>query len=400
MTGRTSTVIQPLSTPGQVWAISTASSMVSVSSTEYPPSASLVSMNGPSVTPLARTVLAVAGGWSWWPPSTSLPEPPPPFSYQAPISAYHAWPSASDMFPAASVSSSRMTYLTVASMFHGCHDGSLSPSPRTAWHRFRHHHAPDPRSHVPPARGQPGLHGQDGIVAPPDIGPVGGFGHRALAGPVDHGRLLQQHPALPLGGGLGHDPGQRLEHAHHHRRHAQAGLPDLLEGTLHQALVGRLGRDDPDEPPAVPVHPRRWQLGHHLAQFPPEPVDAGQRGKGVVDRCGKRPYPDLYQLVDAERHVLAESPVRADDVRPSQRLAHQRRRLRRPDRREPVSAHDEVPGPVLQVDHRVGFRRQLDQVLVPDELHVPAGRGEQNAPARLGAAPQLARRGGGCPRGR
>src|SRR6185437_6490302 len=66
-TGRTSTVIQPLSTPGQVPAISMASSMVSVSRTEYPPSASLVSMNGPSVTPLARTVLAVAGGASWYP---------------------------------------------------------------------------------------------------------------------------------------------------------------------------------------------------------------------------------------------------------------------------------------------------------------------------------------------
>ena len=94
-----------------------ASSMVSVSRTEYPPSASLVSMNGPSVTPLARTVLAVAGGASWYPVSTSLPEPPPPFSYQAPISAYQAWPSASDMFLAASVFSSRMTYFTVASRF-------------------------------------------------------------------------------------------------------------------------------------------------------------------------------------------------------------------------------------------------------------------------------------------
>ena len=90
--------------------------MVSVSSTEYPPSASLVSMNGPSVTPLARAVFAVAGGASWYPVSTSLPEPPPPFSYQAPISAYHCWPSASDMFLAASVFSSRMTYFTVASI--------------------------------------------------------------------------------------------------------------------------------------------------------------------------------------------------------------------------------------------------------------------------------------------
>jgi RNA polymerase sigma factor (sigma-70 family) len=139
-TGRTSTVIHPRSTPGQVFAISTASSMVSVSSTEYPPSASLVSMNGPSVTPPARTVLAVAGGVSWCPPSTSLPEPPPPFSYQAPISAYHAWPSASDMLRAASVSSSRMTYFTLppSAPLRGCHHGIPAPVPRTGRRRFRH----------------------------------------------------------------------------------------------------------------------------------------------------------------------------------------------------------------------------------------------------------------------
>src|SRR6516164_1160919 len=73
-------------------------------------------MNGPSVTPLVRIVLAVAGGASWYPVSASLPDPPPPFSYQAPISAYHCWPSASDMVRAASVFSSRMTYFTVASI--------------------------------------------------------------------------------------------------------------------------------------------------------------------------------------------------------------------------------------------------------------------------------------------
>ncbi len=128
-TGRTSTVIQPRSTPGQVFAISTASSMVSVSSIEYPPSASLVSMNGPSVTPLARTVLAVAGGASWCPPSESRPDPPPPFSYQAPISAYQAWPSASVMLRAASVSRSRMTYFTLC----------LQYLPRDAgWHLSTH----------------------------------------------------------------------------------------------------------------------------------------------------------------------------------------------------------------------------------------------------------------------
>ena len=56
--------------------------------TEYPPSTSLVSMNGPSVTEPDRTVFAVSVPWSWCPPS-SLPVAPH-FSYQAPISAYQA----------------------------------------------------------------------------------------------------------------------------------------------------------------------------------------------------------------------------------------------------------------------------------------------------------------------
>src|ERR1700689_4114926 len=88
MVGRTSMVTQPLSTPGQVLAISTASSIESASITEYPPSTSLVSMNGPSVTAPDRMVLAVSVPWSWCPPS-SLPVAPH-FSYQAPTSAYQA----------------------------------------------------------------------------------------------------------------------------------------------------------------------------------------------------------------------------------------------------------------------------------------------------------------------
>ena len=56
--------------------------------TEYPPSTSLVSMNGPSVTEPDRMVFAVSVPWSWCPPS-SLPVAPH-FSYQAPISAYQA----------------------------------------------------------------------------------------------------------------------------------------------------------------------------------------------------------------------------------------------------------------------------------------------------------------------
>src|SRR6266496_1196464 len=392
--GRTSTVIQPRSTPGQVLAISTASSMVSVSRTEYPPRASLVSMNGPSVTPPTRTVLAVAGGASWCPLSTSLPEPPPPFSYQAPIWAYQAWPSASVMFLATSVSSSRMTYFTVASRFlrsvsagppHGrpCITSTNgAPSIPTA---------PGKDSGVPPGGGQPRLHGEHALVAPLDIGAVGGLGHRALARPVDHFSLFEQHPALALAGGLGHDPGQRVEQADHHGRLAEARLPDLLEGALHQPVVGGLGRDDPDEPAVVPVHPGRMPLDHDLAEALAEPVDTGQGREGVVDRGGQGAQRDLHQLVDAERHVLAEGPVRADDVRPAQRLADVRGRLRRPDRGEPVSAHHEVARPMLQVDHGVRLGSQPDQALVPDELHVPADRGEQHGAPLLGLAHQLSR---------
>ena len=58
-------MIQPLSTPGHVLAISTASSIVSASITDYPPRTSLVSMNGPSVTEPDRIVLADVAPWSW-----------------------------------------------------------------------------------------------------------------------------------------------------------------------------------------------------------------------------------------------------------------------------------------------------------------------------------------------
>src|SRR5215831_15043304 len=46
-------------------------------------------MYGPSVTPLARTVLALSGPSSWCPGSASVPALPC-FSYQAMISAIHA----------------------------------------------------------------------------------------------------------------------------------------------------------------------------------------------------------------------------------------------------------------------------------------------------------------------
>ena len=105
--------------------------------------------------------------------------------------AYQAWPSASDMFLAASVSRIRMTYFTVASIVGGAPRWpSLTSVPRTGRRPFRHSCQESSRrkesSHVPNALGHPRLHGQDGLVAPLDVGPVAGLasGHRALAGAV------------------------------------------------------------------------------------------------------------------------------------------------------------------------------------------------------------------------
>jgi len=137
MTGRTSIVIQPRSTPGQVLAMSTASSMVSASIPEKPPRTSLVSMNGPSVTVLARTVLAVSGPCSWWPPS-SLPVAPH-FSYQAPTSAYQAPYSGVPGAGSFGVSMISSTYFTrVSFSSRGGRFGAPSAMPRTAAPPIRH----------------------------------------------------------------------------------------------------------------------------------------------------------------------------------------------------------------------------------------------------------------------
>jgi hypothetical protein len=72
---------------------------------------SLASMNGPSVTPPARTVLAFDGTSSWAPPSASLPLWPV-FSYQAPTSDIHASCSLAVSDLASGVSMIRITYFT------------------------------------------------------------------------------------------------------------------------------------------------------------------------------------------------------------------------------------------------------------------------------------------------
>jgi RNA polymerase sigma-70 factor (ECF subfamily) len=116
--GRSSTVIQPRSTPGQVFAISTASFIDATSSTEKPPTTSLVSMYGPSVTPDPRTVLAVFAGCSCAPPSASFPDAPV-FSYQSPTSANHSLLPSYCSRPSG-VSMISITYFTLGLLPMGC----------------------------------------------------------------------------------------------------------------------------------------------------------------------------------------------------------------------------------------------------------------------------------------
>src|ERR1035437_7626853 len=128
-----------------------------------------------------------------------------------------------------------------------------------------------------------GACGEHGLVPAPDVIPVRRLGHRALTGPLDHGGLIQQYAALAGTGRLGHDLRKRFELADHHRGHAQAGLADLLERALHEALVARRGRaggllvgrprgggtrapPPPPRPPGVPTPP-----GPSAAGPPPRP---------------------------------------------------------------------------------------------------------------------------------
>ncbi len=84
----------------------------------------------------------------------------------------------------------------------------------------------------------PAIGGEHVLVPAPDVVPVRSLRHRALTRPLDHGGLVQQHLALPGAGRIGHDLYQRVELADHHGGHAVAGLADLLERALDEALSG------------------------------------------------------------------------------------------------------------------------------------------------------------------
>ena len=207
---------------------------------------------------------------------------------------------------------------------------------------------------------------------------------------LDHLGLAEQQLAVLRRGGPLHDLGESVELADHHRGHARAGLPDLLERPLDQPLIGGLGGDHPGHAGGVPVDPDGVPPAGYLAQAVTDPVDAGQRGEGVINRRGQRADRDLGQLVDAERDVLGEGPVRPGDVRAGQVLRHPLGGISRPDRRVGVALHQKVARPAAQMDHHATLAGQPDQQPVLDVLQVAAARRRDLAtwPVHAGEQPR------------
>ena len=103
-----------------------------------------------------------------------------------------------------------------------------------------------------------------------------------------------------------------------------AGIPRLAWRILSCARSTRRWK------PTVTVITRTWPVASRwtvrrlpaigdLAQPVAEPVDAGERGEGVVDRRRERADGDLHELIDREREILRERPVRARGVRAAER---------------------------------------------------------------------------------
>ena len=127
----------------------------------------------------------------------------------------------------------------------------------------------------------------------------------------------------------------------------------------------------------------------HPAEAGRQPVDAGEGREGVVDGGRERPDGDLDQLVDGENGVLHERPVRSGDVGLGQRPGHLGRRAPRPDHGQRPPGGQEVARPVLESDHRVGTRRDGDQLRVADVLDVAAHLRRHCCPALLYQLEQL-----------
>src|SRR5215472_8696144 len=219
-------------------------------------------------------------------------------------------------------------------------------------------------------RRKAGVHVEYPLVGPADIGPVGRLADRLRAQPLDHRGLVEQQ-LLVLGRGRSfHDLRERVELPDQHRGHAAAGLADLLERALDQALVGDLGRDQPNRARGVAVDAGGLPPARHLVQAVPDPVNAGQGGERVVDGRGERTDADLDQLVEAERDVLGQGPVRPGHMGPGQLARDLIGGAGRPHGRVGVALDQEVAGPVAEVDHRLLLGGDPDKSPVLDVLQV------------------------------
>lgn len=196
-------------------------------------------------------------------------------------------------------------------------------------------------------------------------------------------RLVKKDIALVAVRCIRDDFGELLELADHDGEHPLASLADLLESALDEPLVARLGRDHPDEASAVTVYSGRMPPDSDLAKRVTEPINAGQRSESVVDGGRQGPYGNLHELVDAERNILGERPVRSRDVRPAQRFGDPRGGCGRPHRRERMALDEEVPRSVTQRDDGVRLGRYLHKHPVSDELQVAAHRSADYAAGRL-----------------
>ncbi len=158
-------------------------------------------------------------------------------------------------------------------------------------------------------------------------------------------------------------------------------LADLVEGPVDHAGVRRVELDEAHASGRVAVHALVEHPAGHPAEPGREPVDAGERGEGVVDGGRERPDGDLDELVDGEDRILHQRAVRTGDMGLGQRLAHFGRRPARPHHGQRPAGRQEVPRPVLQADHRVGPRGDGDQLGVADVLDVAAHlRGHDRSP--------------------
>ena len=172
----------------------------------------------------------------------------------------------------------------------------------------------------------------------------------------------------------------------HHRRHAPAGLADLVEGPVDHAVVGQCLLDEPDLAALVAVEPVGKLDGPELAQAVAEPVDAGQGGERVVDRRGQGPDGDLDQLVDGECQVLGR--VRWGPMTWARCEALGRPRARRPAATpgQRATAPTKWPGrwvSSITASCRAAMR---DQRGVADGLEVAAGGGRHRRRRRRRAA--------------